>query len=154
MVPIEYQVLPPMCKICQVFGHSTKLCAKKAIVNASSPKPEGQSWISVGNGKQKGLLQQPSSTLHQGQLLNAISDNHQSIQLEESSESEDEIQEGKVEAVVIQQQTKETMTVRDDSATSLILSIDKEVRFHQLNQLPNSKPPDNQSTSAKEKAAS
>ncbi|KAG5565781.1 hypothetical protein RHGRI_001639 [Rhododendron griersonianum] len=47
VVPIEYQVLPLMCKLCQVFGHSTAQCSKKPPPPTSQTN---QDWILVGNG--------------------------------------------------------------------------------------------------------
>ncbi|KAG5540761.1 hypothetical protein RHGRI_020861 [Rhododendron griersonianum] len=47
VVPIEYQVLPSMCKQCQVFGHSTAQCSKKST---STPSQPNQDWTIVGNG--------------------------------------------------------------------------------------------------------
>ncbi|XP_058189185.1 uncharacterized protein LOC131306776 [Rhododendron vialii] len=41
MVPIEYQVLPLMCKQCQVFGHSTAQCSKKSSSTSSQPNQDG-----------------------------------------------------------------------------------------------------------------
>lgn len=64
-VPIEYQVLPPICKHCHVFGHPTTQFAKKNSTSTLSPKcakptstsslplqPANQEWIQVRNGKQ------------------------------------------------------------------------------------------------------
>lgn len=46
VVPIEYQVLPLMCKQCRVFGHSTTQCSKKSASTSSDLNPK------VGNGNQ------------------------------------------------------------------------------------------------------
>ncbi|XP_058198418.1 uncharacterized protein LOC131313940 [Rhododendron vialii] len=46
VVPNEYQVLPLMCKQCQVFGHSTTQCSKKSASTSSDLNPK------MSNGKQ------------------------------------------------------------------------------------------------------
>ncbi|KAL6984780.1 hypothetical protein U1Q18_018159, partial [Sarracenia purpurea var. burkii] len=48
-VRVDYQGLPPICSICQAFGHDTKRCKKhpktvKIIV-------ENSEWTTVGKGK-------------------------------------------------------------------------------------------------------
>jgi hypothetical protein len=66
VVPIEYQVLPPLCKTCKVFGHSDIRCSKTPSstsnpnqectkVGTSLPpqQPAVLGWTRVGNGKQK-----------------------------------------------------------------------------------------------------
>lgn len=72
IIPVAYQVLPPMCNVCHVFGHSIAQCAKKASTSSSLPKhatqleipvgigssslpqqPAKQEWVPVRNGKQK-----------------------------------------------------------------------------------------------------
>ncbi|XP_058181235.1 uncharacterized protein LOC131299672 [Rhododendron vialii] len=59
VVPIEYQVLPQMCKLCQVFGHSTAHCSKKLPPTTS---PINQEWTIVSNGKPKNNTTQTCST--------------------------------------------------------------------------------------------
>ncbi|KAG5531833.1 hypothetical protein RHGRI_026448 [Rhododendron griersonianum] len=51
IIPVEYQVLPPMCSVCHVFGHSNVQCAKKASTSSSLSKVEVQNEnaIHVGN---------------------------------------------------------------------------------------------------------
>ncbi|KAI8555236.1 hypothetical protein RHMOL_Rhmol05G0159000 [Rhododendron molle] len=61
VVPVEYQVLPLMCKLCQVFGHSTAQCSKK------TPPPTSQTnqdWIVVGNGKPRNHSTSPTFSKH------------------------------------------------------------------------------------------
>lgn len=55
VVPIDYQVLPSMCKNCKVFGHSNTQCSWKLPSSSSPPnqEPPNQDWTVVGNGKQK-----------------------------------------------------------------------------------------------------
>lgn len=53
VIPVEYQVLPPMCDICHVFGHHTNKCAKEASTSSLPHQPVSQVWTTVGNGKQK-----------------------------------------------------------------------------------------------------
>ncbi|KAG5565795.1 hypothetical protein RHGRI_001652 [Rhododendron griersonianum] len=48
VVFVEYQVLPSLCKECQVFGHSTDHCSKKPPPITSQPLQE---WTVVGSGK-------------------------------------------------------------------------------------------------------
>ncbi|KAI8530017.1 hypothetical protein RHMOL_Rhmol11G0021300 [Rhododendron molle] len=52
VVPIEYQVLPLMCKHCQAFGHSTIQCSKKPPSSSNQPN---QDWTLVGGGN-RGLI--------------------------------------------------------------------------------------------------
>lgn len=61
VVPIEYQVLPPMCSHCHVFGHSTSKCVKHiATPSPSLPVAEDSEWKIVSHGKQKsGKLSSP-----------------------------------------------------------------------------------------------
>ncbi|KAG5548896.1 hypothetical protein RHGRI_014302 [Rhododendron griersonianum] len=49
VVPVEYQVLPPKCDICHVFGHHTIKCANKSSTSSLPPQPVAQ----VGSGKHK-----------------------------------------------------------------------------------------------------
>ncbi|KAI8559923.1 hypothetical protein RHMOL_Rhmol04G0214000 [Rhododendron molle] len=60
IIPVEYQVLPPMCTICHVFGHSTIQCAKKASTSSSLPKLASQVEIPGGRGTSS-LPQQPAT---------------------------------------------------------------------------------------------
>lgn len=53
VIPVEYQVLPPMCNICHVFGHHTSKCARGASISSPPQQPADQVWTRVGNGKQK-----------------------------------------------------------------------------------------------------
>lgn len=53
VIPVVYQVLPPMCDICHVFGHHTNKCAKEASTSSLPHQPVSQVWTTVGNGKQK-----------------------------------------------------------------------------------------------------
>ncbi|KAG5513035.1 hypothetical protein RHGRI_038542 [Rhododendron griersonianum] len=52
VVPIEYQVLPPMCSQCHIFGHATSKCSKQAVV-----PPSQLEWQVVKRGKQKAVEQ-------------------------------------------------------------------------------------------------
>lgn len=54
VVPIEYQVLPPRCSVCKVFGHNTNKCAKFASTSLPS-QPVDHVWTQVRNGKQKAI---------------------------------------------------------------------------------------------------
>ncbi|KAG5540734.1 hypothetical protein RHGRI_020837 [Rhododendron griersonianum] len=45
VVPIEYQVLPPKCDTCHVFGHHTSKCASKPSSSSSPPQPTVQAVI-------------------------------------------------------------------------------------------------------------
>ncbi|KAG5523680.1 hypothetical protein RHGRI_030607 [Rhododendron griersonianum] len=53
VIPVEYQVLPPMCNTCHVFGHRTSKCARGASISSPPQQPVAQVWTKVGNGKQK-----------------------------------------------------------------------------------------------------
>ncbi|KAF7148576.1 hypothetical protein RHSIM_Rhsim03G0128700 [Rhododendron simsii] len=130
----------PACKLQQVFHQEGMRLDKEARVlkivghlenelnNSADPlvldvvtaKLQSQDWILVENGKQKGILQQPSGSFYQKQqnsiVLTATSDNHHSTQIEESSESEDEIQEVEYGAVASKRQIKVTIPVGDDPA--------------------------------------
>lgn len=52
VVPIEYQVLPPMCSYCHVFGHSTSKCVSHTVI-VPPPLNKEQEWTTVNHGKQK-----------------------------------------------------------------------------------------------------
>lgn len=54
VVPIEYQVLPPMCTTCHVFGHSSTKCAKSTSSSSIPQQPAKQEWVQVQHGKFKG----------------------------------------------------------------------------------------------------
>ncbi|KAG5557514.1 hypothetical protein RHGRI_007674 [Rhododendron griersonianum] len=53
VVPVEYQVLPPKCDICHVFGHHTIKCANKSSTSSLPPQPAAQVVTQVGSGKHK-----------------------------------------------------------------------------------------------------
>ncbi|KAI8529943.1 hypothetical protein RHMOL_Rhmol11G0015000 [Rhododendron molle] len=54
VVPIEYQVLPPMCSHCHVFGHSTTKCVKHFVTPSPVlPVAKDLEWKVVTNGKLK-----------------------------------------------------------------------------------------------------
>ncbi|KAG5540764.1 hypothetical protein RHGRI_020862 [Rhododendron griersonianum] len=61
VVSIEYQVLPLMCKLCQVFGHSTAQCSKKPAPSTCQPIQE---WTLVGNGMIRTHPTSPTSSKH------------------------------------------------------------------------------------------
>lgn len=96
VVSIEYQVLPSLCKVCQVFGHSTDQCSKKPSPIISQPHQE---WTVVGNGKIRTDLPYtnpcststalPVSTKHEGdpQAELADSDDESEEELEKLLES-------------------------------------------------------------------
>lgn len=58
VIHVEYQVLPPMCDVCHVFGHHTSKCAKKTSISTLPPQSADQVWTQVGNGKQKAACEQ------------------------------------------------------------------------------------------------
>lgn len=86
VVPIEYQVLPLLCKHCQVFGHSTTKCSKKVTPTSSLPT---QDWIVVGNGRPATVLPHSGSN---GTLNTLASSSNFSPQAEVLADSEVELE--------------------------------------------------------------
>ncbi|KAI8530039.1 hypothetical protein RHMOL_Rhmol11G0023400 [Rhododendron molle] len=68
IVPIEYQVLPPMCKICHVFGYFTDSCTRKAVSPSQSIKLDDQGWVPVVTGKKDTIQQQSVGSFHSESL--------------------------------------------------------------------------------------
>ncbi|KAG5552983.1 hypothetical protein RHGRI_010968 [Rhododendron griersonianum] len=93
VVPIEYQVLPPMCSQCHVFGHATSKCSKQAVV-----PPSQLEWQVVKRGKQKAAEQ--SSLVknvhpHQSPLPHVLSEASPIIQSklgEHTEDTEDDVE--------------------------------------------------------------
>lgn len=53
MVSVEYQVLPPICEFCKVFGHTSHQCSKSSV---AKPKPVvTEVSQQVGKGKNKAV---------------------------------------------------------------------------------------------------
>ncbi|KAL6987727.1 hypothetical protein U1Q18_013475 [Sarracenia purpurea var. burkii] len=48
-VKVDYQGLPPICSICQAFGHDTKRCKKQP--KTVKKTVENSEWTTVGKGK-------------------------------------------------------------------------------------------------------
>lgn len=70
MVSVEYQVLPPICEFCKVFGHTSHQCSKSSV---AKPKPVvTEVWQQVGKGKNKAVpfsnIVEASSVNQEGEL--------------------------------------------------------------------------------------
>lgn len=68
VVHIEYQVLPPMCSSCHVFGHTISKCTKSTSTSSIPQQKAKQEWVQVQNGKLKSVLtstnqEQPGSII-------------------------------------------------------------------------------------------
>ncbi|KAG5513076.1 hypothetical protein RHGRI_038502 [Rhododendron griersonianum] len=163
VVPIEYQVLPPICKICHVFGHPTERCAKSAIHSSSHLLYEVKVDSPSGNGKQKADLEQPiaGSILLQGgsskssppilqeqQAINSVASGSES----ESEEKLLEVLGGVVSNSheVPQQQLK--MGVMSDKTDSCHSAGPTEEQVSELNQTPTPKPPDPRGAEVRDEA--
>lgn len=87
VVPIEYQMLPLMCKQCQVCGCSTAQCSKKSPSTSSQPNQE---WTIVGNGKHRNhptqlspcptLTTSPASTKHAANPQAVLADSEDELE--------------------------------------------------------------------------
>ncbi|XP_058211571.1 uncharacterized protein LOC131323743 [Rhododendron vialii] len=128
VIPVEYQVLPPMCNICHVFGHHTSKCAKEASTSSLPHQPDSQIWTTMGNGKQKVGCEYTN----QGQLIDFVlnpttSEPQQSsapintsvtqLHGEDSSDSEEELLEV-LEGVVSSDQGAEAVASLEVESTS------------------------------------
>lgn len=118
VVPIEYQVLPPMCTICHVFGHPSTRCAKSASTSSIPLQSAKQEWVQVQNGKSKGV--QLSSCQHQsGPLLSnpSCSGPHQvSLSAETTVQIEENQSDSEGDLIVVQ----EGVVSSSNEATTLI----------------------------------
>ncbi|XP_058183805.1 uncharacterized protein LOC131301486 isoform X2 [Rhododendron vialii] len=70
VVSVEYQVLPPICEFCKVFGYTSHQCSKSSV---AKPKPVvTEVWQQVGKGRNKVVpipnIVEASSVNQEGEL--------------------------------------------------------------------------------------
>lgn len=157
VVPIEYQVLPPMCNLCHVFGHPTLQCAKKASTSSSH----------VGNGMQQAILDElkqmgtPLALIStSGSQLESRAVEHIVTHVEALSESEDdilEVQDGTDSILSCVSGAILSTAVNGEGLSTVQTSLNSEgiARVTSLSELqspPSPVPPDLQGSGEKEKA--
>lgn len=166
---MEYQVLPPMCDICHVFGHHKVKCANKTSTSslpsqhARESPSKSATQTQIGRDKHVALEHTPQDPIHQlkdsskssplmlqevqaGSLIDTLSE----------SESEEELMEG-LEGVVrssqeadSQPQSKLEITNSGKEPSSSIVPRDGMIT--DLNHTLSPKPPDPQVSEVRDEA--
>ncbi|KAI8572256.1 hypothetical protein RHMOL_Rhmol01G0183900 [Rhododendron molle] len=100
-VPIEYQVLPPICKLCHVFGHSSERCVKRASIFSSPSTSTTQVGSQPGNGKHMAVLEQAARDHVQPQMESS-NDNRSLPQKQQDANSVDPLNESESEEELLE----------------------------------------------------
>ncbi|KAG5513073.1 hypothetical protein RHGRI_038503 [Rhododendron griersonianum] len=140
VVSVEYQVLPPKCDTCHVFGHHTIKCASKQSTTPPFPQP------SVQDGTVS-LVEKENLRVDCDQPLQSSSSPLDTPSNgEELSDSEDELL-GVLEGVVSSNKDKGEMSQHIKSATSLVTTLSE------LNSSLAPEPPDRSGSGVSKAAA-